>query len=104
MLARTTGDCDGGNEVNETREVTLEIQGMTCDHCERTVANALKAVPGVAAVLNVSSASGLARIAVRPEATAERIEGGVAKAGCQARVPEGRPGSSPAVVARTGPE
>ena len=87
--------------MNETREVTLEIQGMTCDHCERTVANALKAVPGVAEVLNVSSASGLARIAAGPEATAERIEGAVAKAGYRVRVPEARTGSGPTVLART---
>ncbi len=87
--------------MNVTREVTLEIQGMTCDHCERTVANALKAVPGVAEVLSVSSASGLARIAAGPEATAERIEAAVAKAGYRARVPEARTGSAPAVLVRT---
>src|SRR5919198_3794435 len=87
-------------EVNDTREVTVEIQGMTCDHCERAVANALRSVPGVAEVLSVSSASGLARIAAAPEATAERIQGAVSKAGYRARVPEARTGAGPAGVAR----
>ena len=90
--------------MNETREVTLEIQGMTCGHCERTVANALKTVPGVAEVLSVSSASGLARIEAGPESTAERIEEAVEKAGYRVRVPEAPTGSSPAVLVRTDAE
>jgi mercuric reductase len=104
MLTGSTGDRDGGNEVNETREVTVEIRGMTCDHCERTVANALQSVPGVAEVLSVSSASGLARLAAAPEATAERIEGAVARAGYRARVREARTGAGPAVLAHADAE
>ncbi len=91
--------------MNETREVTVEIRGMTCDHCERTVASALKAVPGVAEVLNVSHSAGLARVAAGPEATAGPIEQAVARAGYQARVREARPmAGGPAVIAPGGGE
>lgn len=30
--------------------IELDITGMTCDHCVRSVTNALKDVPGVSAV------------------------------------------------------
>ena len=59
---------------------------MTCDHCERSVANALQSVPGITEVRQVSHAEGTARVAAGPEATAERIEAAVAKAGYRARV------------------
>lgn len=70
------------------RELTIEVRGMTCDHCERTVAKALRSVPGVEGVLEVSYPGGFARITAGPEATADRIEAAVAQAGYRARVPE----------------
>ncbi len=73
---------------------------MTCDHCERTVATALESVPGVTDVLDVSHATGLARIAVGPQVTAERIESAVAKAGYRARLTEDRLPAGPAVAPR----
>ncbi len=33
-----------------TQTIELNITGMTCDHCVRSVTNALKEVPGVAEV------------------------------------------------------
>ena len=33
-----------------TQTIELDITGMTCDHCVRSVTNALKEVPGVAEV------------------------------------------------------
>ncbi|MGH7675862.1 MAG: mercury(II) reductase [Gemmatimonadales bacterium] len=89
----------------DERELTIEVRGMTCDHCERTVAKALKSVPGVAAVLEVSHAGALARITAGPEAMPELIEGAVAKAGYRARVKEQpRPPAGPAVISRSGGE
>src|SRR5712691_7584701 len=61
---------------------------MTSDHCERSVAKALQRVPGVHQVLEVSHADASARVIAGPEATAERIERAVAKAGYRARVNE----------------
>jgi copper chaperone CopZ len=72
--------------VSATRQLTIEVRGMTCDHCERSVAKALEAVPGITKVRQVSYASGLASVAAGPEATAELIEAAVAKAGYDARV------------------
>ena len=72
--------------MTNTRELTIEIQGMTCDHCERTVAKALRSVPGVETILEVSHASSRARVMAGPKATAERVEQAVEKAGYRARV------------------
>jgi mercuric reductase len=81
------------------RELTIEVRGMTCDHCERTVATALQSVPGVEEVLEVSHAGALARVTASPEATAARIESAVAKAGYRARVrAEQRAPGAPAVI------
>ena len=72
--------------MSDTREVTIEVRGMTCSHCEQTVTQALKSVPGVAEVRQVSYTDALASVAAGPEATAERIEAAVAKVGYRARV------------------
>ena len=86
--------------MNEQRELVIDVHGMTCDHCERTVSNALRSVPGVLDVLEVSHASALARVAAGPEATAERIEHAVAQAGFQAHVRKDPATAAPAVIAR----
>ena len=72
--------------MNQQRELVIDVHGMTCDHCERAVSNALRSVPGVHEVLEVSHAGALARVSAGPEATAERIEHAVAGVGYQARV------------------
>ena len=72
--------------MSDPREVTIEVGGMTCDHCERSVATALESVPGITKVHQVSHAEGSARVAAGPEATAERIEAAVVKAGYRAHV------------------
>src|SRR3989442_4582406 len=78
---------------------------MTCDHCERSVAKALQSVPGVREVLEVSHADAAARVRAGPEATADRIERAVAKAGYGARVKEQSKGADvPAEIRKTGGE
>ena len=72
--------------MSDAREVTIEVGGMTCDHCEHSVAKALESVPGVTKVHQVSHAEGTARVAAGPEATAARIEAAVVKAGYRAQV------------------
>jgi mercuric reductase len=91
--------------MKDTREITIEVRGMTCDHCERTVAKALQSVPGVEEVLEVSHAGALARVTASPDASPARIESAVAKAGYQARVRAERqaPGA-PALISRGGGE
>ncbi len=87
--------------MDDSRELTIEVAGMTCDHCERSVAKALQSVPGVRQVLEVSHADARARIMAGSEATADRIERAVAKAGYRARVNDQPSGSdSPAVITR----
>lgn len=88
--------------MTQAREITLDVQGMTCDHCERTVAEALRSVPGVEQVLDVSHVSASARVSAGPEATPERIEEAVAKAGYGARVREvPRATAAPGVTRRS---
>jgi mercuric reductase len=87
--------------MSTTPELTIEVQGMTCDQCERTVAEALRAVPGVVDVLEVSHTGALARVAAGPKATVARIERAVAEAGYRARVRPGRGASAgPAAIFR----
>ncbi len=91
--------------VKQAHEITLDVRGMTCDHCERTVAQALQSAPGVVEVLEVSHAGAVARVLARPDATADGIERAVAKAGYQARVrPQPQPPGAPAVLSRGGGE
>src|SRR3989441_328972 len=92
--------------VTEARELIIEVQGMTCDHCERSVAKALQSVTGVREVLEVSHADAEARVLAGPEATADRIERAVAKAGYGAHVKEQSKGAAdvPAKIRKTGGE
>jgi mercuric reductase len=91
--------------MTNVRELSIDVRSMTCDHCERTVAKALQSVPGVEAVLEVSYAGAAARVKAGPEATAERIESAVAKAGYQARVrAEQQAAGGRAVISRPGGE
>src|SRR5574341_293767 len=89
----------------ELRELTVEVRGMTCEHCERTVAKALQSVPGVAEVLDVSHTRGAARVMAGPEATPARIEAAITQAGYQVgrRAEQPAPGP-PTVIARGGSE
>ncbi len=88
--------------MTEARELIIEVKGMTCDHCERSVAKALQAVPGVREVLEVSHADAEARVRAGPEATADRIERAVTKAGYGARVKEQSKGADvPAEIKQT---
>src|SRR3989475_3212419 len=78
---------------------------MTCDHCERSVAKALQSVPGVREVLEVSHADAAARVRAGPEATTDRLERAVAKAGYGARVKQQSKGADvPAEIRKTGGE
>jgi Cu2+-exporting ATPase len=72
--------------MKETHEITLEVRGMTCDHCERTVTKALQSVLGVTEVLEVSHKTGEARIVAGEQASRDRIEGAVQRAGYRAHV------------------
>ncbi len=91
--------------MKDTHAITIDVRGMTCDHCERTVAKALQSVPGVKEVLEVSHAGAFARVTASPEATPARIESAVAKVGYRARVRAGleAPGA-PTVSSRGGGE
>jgi mercuric reductase len=88
--------------MNDARELTIEVGGMTCDHCERSVSEALQAVPGVHQVLDVSHTDASARVLAGPEATPGLIERAVAKAGYRARVKEQPNGSEAPVVITKG--
>lgn len=86
--------------MTDAQELTIEVRGMTCGHCEQSVAKALQSIPGVREVLEVSYADSRARLMAGPEATADRIERAVEKAGYRARVKERsqRPQAPPPVT------
>jgi len=90
--------------VSDIRELKIEVRGMTCDHCERSVAKALESVPGITEVRQVSYADGLARVAAGAGASAVRVQEAVAKAGYWARVKAQPVIGSPAIVGQNGAE
>ncbi len=78
---------------------------MTCAHCERTVAKALRAVPGVVDVVEVSHPTGLVRVAAAPETSVVAIVDAVAAAGYRARLkPDPTSLAAAAVAPRRGAE
>jgi mercuric reductase len=79
-------------------ELTIDVTGMTCEHCERAVANALRSVPGVQDVLEVSYPRALARIAAGPEVSSQLIEATIANAGYDAKVRKAPSGAGPAII------
>lgn len=83
--------------MNDARELVIDVEGMTCSHCEHAVTRALQSVPGITAVAEVSYATASARVSAGGEATPARIEAAVAKAGYRARVRQPKPPPAPPV-------
>ncbi len=69
-----------------SRTIKLSIEGMTCDHCTRTVKKALEAVPGVASA-SVDLASNSAEATLSgDQIEADLLVNAVVDAGYQARI------------------
>jgi Cu+-exporting ATPase len=79
------------NRSDRRQEIVIEVGGMTGPDCERRVAEALSAVPGVAAA-SASRHEGQATVTADPSvATPQKLIEAVAAAGYQAgevRFPE----------------
>ena len=68
-------------ETTASREITLSVPDVSCEHCVKTVNGALGALPGVAAV-NVDLTSKTVRLRYEPtQVTLERIEEALDEAG-----------------------
>lgn len=50
--------------------ISLRVEGMTCKHCVMAVTNALKKVPGVTKVAEVSLERGEAKVEGNPDRAA----------------------------------
>ncbi|WP_457601458.1 heavy-metal-associated domain-containing protein [Hydrogenivirga sp.] len=55
------------------KEVELKVQGMTCQHCVRTVHNAVSSLEGVSKV-DVSLESGTVKVQMEKEVPLEDIK------------------------------
>jgi copper chaperone len=64
--------------------IALKVDGMTCEHCERAVAQALSEVPGVTRVVEVTRERGEAIVDGEPEMT--QLIAAVKAEGYEARV------------------
>ena len=61
-------------ETTASREITLSVPDVSCEHCVKTIDGALGALPGVDAV-NVDLASRTVRLRYDPaQVTLDRIE------------------------------
>lgn len=69
------------------KKIRLEISGMTCDHCARTVERALRSVPGVRSA-SAAYPAGRGEAEVEDEVTARDLVGAVERAGYGSRVEE----------------
>lgn len=78
-------------------EITLHIQGMTCDSCALHVRKALEGVPGVEQAVVPGWQSGRATLLAGPEVSDAALAGAVAAAGYRATVATRR---SPSAEAR----
>jgi copper chaperone CopZ len=67
----------------------LQITGMTCDHCARTVEDALNALPGVRA--RVSYSQRIAEIQASEDLSTEQLLQVVKAKGFGANLMEGQP-------------
>ena len=67
-------------EDEELIDVTMRIDGMMCGHCEKTVTEALEAVPGVEGV-TASAEKGIAKFQITPETSEQALKDAVTKAG-----------------------
>jgi copper chaperone CopZ len=60
--------------------ITLKVAGMTCDHCARSVAEALRAIDGVAS-LEVDLGSGLVSLRTDAPVPMDALVAAVVEAG-----------------------
>jgi copper chaperone len=68
-------------ETTASREITLSVPDVSCEHCVKTVSGALGALPGVDAV-NVDLTSKAVSLRYEPaQITLERIEEALDEAG-----------------------
>ena len=67
-------------EDEELIDVTMRIDGMMCGHCEKTVTEALEAVPGVEEV-SASAEKGIAKFKISPDTSEQALKDAVTKAG-----------------------
>jgi copper chaperone CopZ len=65
--------------------IMLDVQGMTCNHCQAKVAKALEQVNGVFAV-SVDLAAGKAEVDAAPTTDVQGLVAAVKQAGYDARV------------------
>jgi mercuric reductase len=72
-------------------QMTLQVEGMTCDGCARHVTRALEAVPGVKEARVPAWRAGLAQVVAESRVSEEGLLGAVTAAGYRARVRERRP-------------
>ncbi|MBI3080886.1 MAG: mercury(II) reductase [candidate division NC10 bacterium] len=77
--------------MTERIQMTLQIEGMTCDGCARHVTRALEAVPGVEEARVPTWQAGLAQVVAGSDVSEEALLGAVTAAGYRARVRERRP-------------
>ena len=64
--------------MNQTLHQTFDVQGMTCDHCERAVTQAVKSVDPQSTV-KIDRASG--RVDVQSAAPREALAAAIAEEG-----------------------
>ncbi len=66
-----------------TENVTIEVKGMTCQHCVARVEKALKGVPGVHSV-QVSLEDGSAAVEHSSDTTLDQLKQAIREAGYEA--------------------
>jgi len=79
---------------------TLRITGMTCEHCARTIENALSGLPGIVSA-SVSYGDGIASIAAHSEINTDTLVRAVKTKGYTAKVIDASDAAPSAALAST---
>lgn len=69
-------------------KVVLQVQGMTCGHCESVVRKALSKVPGVLAIERVDRTENVVEVEIQPSVDAAALVAVVVGEGYTAAVSE----------------
>jgi mercuric reductase len=72
--------------MKKQKTIEMQIQGMTCSHCESKVRNALSKVPGVSKVLSVDWKTGSARAEVEASINLDSLSKAVEEVGYKASI------------------
>ena len=79
VIKRGKNGCCGGGECNYPFKATISVEDMHCGNCKKKVENALNAISGIWATVDLSSHT--AEVRMKEEHSEEELRETISKAG-----------------------